>query len=179
MHMLPFFCRTASRWVNAWRLRQRPRHRRNVAQSRAVLQQLRSWQGPDAVPRCFAYLRQIGPFVFEELVLTALEDCGLFVWRNLRYTGDGGVDGKAWHPGYGWCAVQVKRYRLHVSADHVRAFANLVASRRYPVGLFVHCGRSGEALYGHLGKSRVTLISGNRLMQLLLHRQLSRIWPCR
>lgn len=169
-------CRLASRYINAWRLRHRPGHRDNIAKSRAVLRQLRSWEGPYLNSRCFAFLRKVDPLIFEEMVLTALEDCGLFVWRNVRYTGDGGIDGKAWHPRHGWCAVQVKRYRQHVSADHVRQFAELVATYRYPAGLFVHSGRSGAALYQHLGNSRLTLISGERLLELLLQRQLGRLW---
>lgn len=176
MELFAHLCRLASRGVNAWRLRHRPRHRHNVAKSRVLLQQLRSWDGPQVPSRCFTYLRKIDPLLFEEVVLTALEDCGLFVWRNLRYTGDGGMDGQAWHPRHGWCAVQVKRYGQHVSADHVRDFAALVARQRFPAGLFVHSGRSGGALYQHLPRSRLTLISGERLLQLLLHRQLGHVW---
>lgn len=176
MDLLSHACRCASRWVNRWRLRRRPRHRHNVCQSYQVLSQLRSWEGAHLEARCFAFLRKVDPLLFEEIVLTALEDCGMFIWRNLRYTGDGGLDGKAWHPHHGWCAVQVKRYCQYVCADHVREFAELVARRHYPVGLFVHSGRSGGALYSHLGNSRLTLISGNRLLQLLLYRRLGKVW---
>ena len=169
-------CRLASHCINAWRMRHKPRHRNNIAKSRAVLRQLRAWEGPYLHPRCFAFLRKVDPLIFEEMVLTALEDCGLFVWRNVRYTGDGGIDGKAWHPRHGWCAIQVKRYSEHVSAGHVRQFAELVATHRYPAGLFVHSGRSGAALYQHLGHSRLTLISGERLLALLLRCELGRLW---
>lgn len=40
------------------------------------------------------YLRKINPYVFEELLLLALERQGLTVVRNASYSGDGGTDGQ-------------------------------------------------------------------------------------
>ena len=48
---------------------------------------------PDSNGKIIVYLRKINPFVFEELILSVIEDSNIRVYRNRRYTGDGGVDG--------------------------------------------------------------------------------------
>jgi restriction system protein len=120
----------------------------------------------------FSYLRQVDPLVFEEIILSALEDAGAVVLRNTRYSGDGGVDGRCWLPSHGMklVAVQVKRYGAHVSVSHVEAFRETVVRARYAGGLFVHCGRTGELCYRRLSGTGVRLISGNLLHSLLCRR---------
>ena len=98
--------RCASQLFNAMRMRRLPDHRRRISQSRAVLRAVRQFTGEGYAARCLAYLRSVDPLVFEEVVLSALEDAGLFILRNQRYSGDGGIDGKVWLPGHGWYAVQ-------------------------------------------------------------------------
>jgi restriction system protein len=162
--------RGVSRWVNAARLAYLPGHQRNVRQSRRVLRAVRAFAEPGAAARGLGYLRAVDPLVFEEVVMSALEDAGLLVLRGTRYSGDGGVDGAVWLPGRGWCAVQSKRYRHHVCLAHVRAFGDVIASGKYDGGLFVHTGRSGVALYGQLDAARIGLLSGERLMRLVRER---------
>ena len=166
-----------SRFINWFRLRSLPDHRRRVHRSRSLLRKLRQMDGDGRAPRCIAYLRRIDPLLFEEVVLSALEDVGAFVLRSRRYTGDGGLDGRAWLSGMGWCAIQAKRYRFHIAHEHLGAFAGLVEQSGFRAGLFVHTGRSGAAVYSHLRASRIVLISGDRLVRLLCDYEFSReIW---
>lgn len=167
-----FAIRMASRLVNLVRLARLPGHQRNVRRSRKVLRTVRGFREPAAFQQCFAYLRKVEPLVFEDVVLSALEDAGLLVLRSRRYTGDGGIDGVVWLPGEGWFAVQVKRYRSYVDPAHVRAFGCVVRERGFDGGLFIHTGRSGAALYGDLSAHGIRLVSGNRLTQLVTGRLL-------
>ena len=114
----------------------------------------------------FAYLRKIDPFVFEELLLDAFEACEIKVIRNQRYTGDGGVDGHIFFDGH-VIPIQAKRYRQHISLEHVRQFAALVERRHAPFGLFIHTGVTGKGSYQAAQKSSVVFISGERLIRLL------------
>jgi restriction system protein len=163
-----------SRAANAFRLRDLPSHRRRVRRSRAVLRELRAMRGAAVAARAFCYLRQVDPLVYEETVLSALEDAGAFVLRSRRYSGDGGVDGRCWLPMCSWRphAVQIKRYDSAIAPTHVAALGQLVAGRRWAGGLFVHCGRTGPQSYAALRDARVTLVSGDTLLRLLIDRQL-------
>ena len=136
--------RLASRLFNTFRLAGLPRHVYNVRRSRQVLRAIRSFTEPGVAGRCFSYLRQVDPLVFEEVVLSALEDAGAFVLRNRRYTGDGGVDGVVWMATHGWIAVQVKRYSGYINLQHVLKFAQAVRHGKFGGGLLVHTGRSGR-----------------------------------
>jgi restriction system protein len=164
--------RSFSRWLNAARLSYLPGHLRNVHRSRRVLHAVRAFKEPEVAARCLAYLRAVDPLVFEEVVMSALEDAGLLVLRGRRYSGDGGVDGVVWLPDRGWYAVQSKRYRQHVCLAHVCAFGEAVAGGGYDGGLFVHTGRSGAALYPQMDATRIALLSGDRLLRLLRERSL-------
>ncbi|MQA40573.1 restriction endonuclease [Rugamonas aquatica] len=157
----------SSRCCNWLRLLDRPAHRRRIRQSRKVLHALRCLDGDGRQARRLAYLRQVDPLCVEEVVLSACEAGGAPVLRNRSYSGDGGIDGRVWIRGSGWHLVQVKRYREHVALAHLQQFAALVAAQRVAGGWFVHTGRSGRALYPALRGSRVTLVSGERLLALL------------
>jgi len=156
-------------WV---RLRGLPDHQRRVDQARRALGTIQAMRGSAVEARLFSYLRKIDPLVFEELVLCAFEQAGAFVVRNLRYSGDGGIDGRAWVLGAGWCAIQAKRYGTHISAQHMAAFATLLQREGYRVGFFVHTGRTGSAAYAQLANERTILLSGSRLVDLLIERRL-------
>jgi restriction system protein len=163
-----------SRALNGWRLSALPEHRRRVAASRKVLRTLRGFNGENIEARVFAYLRKIDPLVYEEVVLSALEDAGAVVLRNRRYAGDGGIDGRCWLPGNGrrTFAVQCKRYGCAVTPAHVESFCRQVRDGRHAGGLFVHCGRTGPASYIALRGTVVQLISGEPMLNLLLHARL-------
>lgn len=164
-----------SRALNAVRLRRHPHHRRRVDAARRALDTIRTFDGARRVPKAFAYLRKLDPFVFEEVVLTGLEDAGAIVIRSRRYTGDSGCDGRFWHPGMGTRLgmVQVKRYASSIDPVHVESFARLLADSDGAPGLFVHSGRTGLDSYRALAGQALTLVSGDRLLDLLVERR----WP--
>lgn len=112
------------------------------------------------------YLRKIDPFVFEELVLWAFKQKGYRVYRNTRYSGDGGVDGKVKVNGRK-ILVQDKRYSGYIQMSHVRDFDRL-CRRRHRYGIFVHTGKTGKGTKEIASLSeRITIISGDRLVRLL------------
>lgn len=131
--------------------------------AKRVLERL---QTLDSLQKKLAYLRKIDAFIFEELILEAFERRGCRVERNRRYTGDGGIDGKLWIYKQLYL-VQAKRYSNHISAAHVREFVDLCAQHRSK-GIFVHTGRTGK-LSKEIAQqcSNVTIISGERLIQLV------------
>lgn len=133
---------------------------------KAAKRVLEKLQTLDNLPTKIAYLRKIDAFIFEELILEAFERRGCRVKRNKRYTGDGGIDGKFWINKHLYL-VQAKRYSNHISAAHVREFVALCAKHRSK-GIFVHTGRTGK-LSKEIAQqcSNVTIISGERLIQLV------------
>ena len=165
--------RFLSRLVNYWRLRGLAEHRSNVRRSRKILAKLRAFVEPGREARSLVYLRRIEPLVFEEVLMSALEDAGALVLRSRRYSGDGGVDGSCWSPATGWYAIQVKRYSGHIDRQHVNEFADVVRRLRYEGGIFAHTGRSGAGVYEFLPRAEIILLSGERLIQLILRRELT------
>ena len=144
-------------------------HRRRVRQARRVLRKIRPWlQEPQGAPRVFGYLRKIDPLRFEELVLQSFVDMGWRVKRGVRYSGDGGIDGHTRPPGHPyWCPVQCKRYRNSIDPTHVADFAHLIYPHR---GFFVHTGRTGGAAWDARRGSGVVVVSGEKLVDLIVGR---------
>lgn len=166
------FLHLLSRVVNFFRLRGLPGHRDNARASQRVLRRVRGFAEPFMSPHCLCYLRQVGPLIFEEVVLSALEDAGFLVLRNRSYSGDGGVDGAFWSPALGWYAVQVKRYRSHIDRRHLLDLEDAIRRMGFDGGVFVHTGRSGRGVYDLLRKDGIILLSGDRLIDLVVHREL-------
>lgn len=164
--------RLLSRVVNAARLAGLPNHRRKVRKSRRVLRVVRHFREPGLAGRCLRYLRQVDPLVFEEVAMSALEDAGLLVLRNRRYSGDGGVDWAIWGPKNGWLAVQVKPYSSHIRRGHLLDFDDAISRLHFQGGVFVQTGRSGAGSYAFLPDSGIILLNGKRLITLLLQRKL-------
>jgi restriction system protein len=161
----------ASRFYNRIRLLGKHSHLRKIRSAQILFSRIRSFDGDGIDGRTIAYLKKVDPTVFEELVLTALQSGGRLVRRNLRYTGDGGEDGRFFEPGIGWVLVQCKRYGAHISAEHVRDFSRLVHRTGCSAGLFVHTGRSGletKMLTSDVN-TRIVMVSGAKLVSLLRH----------
>ncbi|ARD62976.1 TPA: restriction endonuclease [Citrobacter freundii] len=139
------------------------RHRRYQKQAARAL--LRLPQLRDEAAR-MAWLRKMNPYVFEEMLLTALSRQGLRIQRNARYSGDNGADGQVWINGRRWL-IQAKRYSATISAAHVSVFGLLTEREGCP-GLFVHTGRTGEVSREAFRRyDGIILISGQRLLWLL------------
>lgn len=147
-------------------VRQR-RHKRYVKTSRAVLKKISSIQGPGADAKAISYLKKVNPYVFEELILTALENQGADIQRNASYSDDGGIDGRFTYQGKQF-AIQAKRYKDHINKQHVARFTSI--ANRYDGGVFVHTGKTGAGAWQTLPRN-IQMISGNRLLDLLLRRK--------
>ncbi|WP_081850775.1 restriction endonuclease [Kosakonia radicincitans] len=148
------------------------RHRRYRDSASRVL--LRLQQLPFDGQR-LAYLRKINPYVFEEMILTALEIRGFPVRRNVRYSGDGGIDGQFWVGSQRWI-VQAKRFSSAVRPEHIRDFGEL-ARREKCRGLFVHTGRTGQlSVAGFQDYPEIFLVSGSSLLQLLAGENIDHIF---
>ena len=113
-----------------------------------------------------AQLRSVNPFVFEEMILTALKKRGFKITRNKRYSGDGGIDGQVRIKNEHYL-IQAKRYKNHINPAHVQTFVRL-CRKRGEKGLFVHTGKTGKKSYQVVQNSDVTLISRKRLLNMLI-----------
>lgn len=113
------------------------------------------------------HLRQVDPFVFEEMILTAIKRQGHKIQRNKRYTGDGGIDGRSTIKGKDYL-VQAKRYKAHINPQHVIEFAG-ICKRQGKRGLFVHTGKTGAKSKSVAHNTNLEMISGQRLLNLLLN----------
>ena len=116
-------------------------------------------------PVQLAYLRRVDPFVFEEMILMALAEQGHKTKRNFRYTGDGGVDGRAVIGGHK-TYIQAKRYSEHISAAHIAEFAQVCRKSGWR-GLFVHTGRTGKLAKATAREAGIDIVSGKRLLDLV------------
>lgn len=112
-----------------------------------------------------AQLRKVNPFVFEEMVLSAIKKQGHQITRNKRYTGDGGIDGRCVINGVPYL-IQAKRYSTHINPAHVQDFAR-ICQRRKTKGLFVHTGKTGAKSRNLARDHKIEMISGQRLLNLL------------
>jgi restriction system protein len=164
----PIWLRLGARVTNWVRLLGIHSHEKRIHQARTVIKRIRGFQGDALSARAIGYLRTIDPFVFEEVVLSCLEEGGAAVLRNLRYTGDNGVDGHCHSPvASQFVPIQVKRWERHVCRADVLEFYEMLYRRGFKRGLFVHTGRTSTDLRGVLRDSRVILVSGEKLAQLV------------
>lgn len=127
------------------------------------LEKLRGIGTPQAQ---FYYLRNLDAFVFEEMILTCLKRKGFIIVRNDGYTGDGGVDGRAYYKDQHYL-IQAKRYTGHIKANDIKDFAK-ICKRRKGKGLFVHTGKTGDTAKEVAKECGMEIVSGVRLLDLLL-----------
>ncbi len=114
----------------------------------------------------FYYLRNLDAFVFEEMILTSLKRRGFTIIRNEGYTNDGGIDGRAYYKDQHYL-IQAKRYSGHIKASDIDEFAK-ICKRRKGKGLFVHTGKTGLKAKEDAKSKGVEVVSGARLLDLLL-----------
>ena len=144
------------------------RHKYNWKQAIKVRSTLMSFSGEALEARRISYLRKIDAFVFEELLLYSFQQNGAKIIRNKKYTGDGGIDGKV-IDNMGNSLVQAKRYTNHINLQHVKDFTELINNDKWANhGYFVHTGKTGKGVYDVLASSNVTLISGSKLLDLII-----------
>ena len=144
------------------------KHRRNIKQADKCLERLSTIVQP---ARQFSYLRKVDPFVFEEMILTAFKHLGHKIRRNRRYTGDGGVDGIVYIDKKKYL-IQAKRYSGYIDNQHVLAL-NKLCQRKRCRGLFIHTGKTGRKSWAQSDSNSVEIVSGKRMLSLLLQQNFS------
>lgn len=147
------------------------KHQQKIRCGRLVLQQLRNKPTEANLPMVIATLRRMNPYAFEELLLTCCFERGWQIQRSLRYTGDGGVDGRVALAGKVY-ALQAKRYKGYIKPNHIRDFHGAIQREGVAGGLFIHTGKTGALSKQLVRDSRINLISGQRLVDFVLGRQL-------
>ena len=159
--------RTSKKWVRKTKRPQGLIHARKTKRAARALETIRNIESPKKIPKILTYVRKLDPFVFEELLLTVLDEAGYRIRRSQRYTRDGGCDGCFRDENNREILLQAKRYSSHIKPTHVKEFGKLVGNFNAYYGIFVHTGRTGPK--SHISKPRnVTIISGNHLVRLLL-----------
>lgn len=138
-------------------------HQQRIGDSRVVLTQLRSQTRTEL--EIIKQMQNIDPYLFEELILTALGDLGYTIIRNPRYSGDGGIDGRALINGMPFL-IQAKRYRGTIAPADIRAFCRQCIFTKCG-GLFVHTGNTGRLSNAYATGGPVIVISGQNLASLL------------
>lgn len=139
-------------------------HGRRWRQARRLYRRLRIRQ--PSVADLLQELRQIDPFVFEELVLLAFREAGYHIRRNGSYSGDGGIDGRM-RRGLRKYYLQMKRYTGYVSFSQVQEFA-YICEKNGRRGVFVHTGRTGTGTKEFVEDiENIEIVEGTRLWRLL------------
>lgn len=157
-----------SKIVNHFRLLGKIRHKYRVRCAKKVLKKLKIIASePDSGGRIIGYLRKINPYVFEELILTAIENSNVRVLRNKQYSNDGGVDGK-FTTKHGKILIQCKRYKSYINNKDVIEFSRKIIEHKCKFGVFVHTGKTGDKAKNSAKVSNnVFYISGSNLVKII------------
>jgi restriction endonuclease Mrr len=117
-------------------------------------------------------LKQLNPFVFEEVLLQALERWKYHVIRTEKQTKDNGIDGSFAYGGY-FYVIQAKLYGSEPNPDHLGMFANAMSWHQAAWGFFFHTGRATDAfkLEAERYAAMIEVVSGTKLVSFLLGRQ--------
>ncbi|OES24492.1 restriction endonuclease [Alteromonas macleodii] len=150
--------------------RWRSKHAFNVRISKKHIKRLQKIPTPE---QQMGFLRKVNPYIFEEMILSRIKQLGHRIKRGTKYSGDGGIDGRAFIRGKK-VLIQAKRYKGHVSARDVEAFV-AVCKQQKCFGLFVHTGRTGK-LSKQMRAENVDIISGERLLSMFVERQFTPRW---
>lgn len=163
------FTKYLSRFINRIGLWGKWVHLYRIRKARQVLKKLHEIaKTPNSNGKIILYLRKINPFVFEELILTVIEDSNIRVIRNKRYTGDGGIDG-IFKVKMGKVLVQCKRYKSYINHKDVSELSQKVKTDKHHFGVFVHTGKTGDkSKKATKIENNVIFISGSILIDLIL-----------
>lgn len=147
------------------------RHQLNILRGRTVIGQLRSSATEIELPNTLAVLRQMNPYVFEELLLSCCKDQGWQILPNFRYSGDGGIDGRVLIAGSLY-VIQAKRYSSYIQPKHIYEFHEAICVSKAVGGIFFHTGKTGATSKRFIEEYQIILISGQRLVDFVLGRRL-------
>jgi restriction system protein len=116
-------------------------------------------------------LKPLNPFVFEEVLLCALERWKYHVIRTEKQTKDNGIDGSFAYGGY-FYVIQAKLYGSDPNLEHLGMFKNAISWHQATRGFFFHTGRATEEFkQAAVGYPTIEVISGQKLTDFLLGRR--------
>jgi restriction system protein len=145
------------------------KHQQYIYLAERVLEQLHS--GEVRLPKALASLRKMNPYAFEELLLTCCQNQGWKIERNFCYSNDGGLDGRVTIAGTLYL-IQAKRYHGYINPKHIRDFYQVIQRKEAHGGFFIHSGKTGELAKELLREYRISLLSGQRLVDFVLGQKL-------
>lgn len=147
------------------------KHQYYIQLANLVLHRLRGSSTEVSLPKAIAILRKMNPYAFEELLLTCCQEQGWKIQRNFRYSNDGGIDGRVIIAGKLYL-IQAKRYRGYINPQHIRKFRQFIQGEEAAGGFLIHTGKTGDRSKELLREYRVSLISGQRLVNFVLGQRL-------
>ncbi len=139
------------------------KHQYNIKQSKRIIEKLNQFKYDG---QKINYLKNIDPFVFEELLLTAFQKKGFKIHRNKKYTGDNGVDGTIYDHQNNQILIQAKRYKNYINKQHIQDFGNLIHAKKCQ-GFFIHTGKTGKYSHQLAQELNIQIISGSKLINLI------------
>lgn len=145
------------------------RHHRIIKTAANEISRIRLLQNNYESGYLLGVLRNIDPFVFEEILLLCFRERGFRVKRNSRHTGDGGIDGIVFNENGQKILIQAKRYKNSINPEHVIDFAAAIQRERAAGGFFIHTGRTGEKSRANKAEV-IRILSGDSLIQFVLGR---------
>lgn len=162
------FTKYLSKFINSFRLWGKFRHKYRIRQSKKIIQRIKEISvDENSGGRVIGYLRKINPYVFEETILTCIENSNIKVTRNKQYSNDGGIDGKI-STKYGKILIQCKRYKGYINNKDVAEFAKKIDEYKCSYGIFVHTGKTGDkAKTTALRSEKIIYVSGSNLTNLI------------
>ncbi|MEZ8238632.1 MULTISPECIES: restriction endonuclease [Vibrio] len=147
-----FFC-------YVWLTKGRSKHKVNVNVSKRLFKEVVYMNDSEKL----AYLRKVNPYVFEEMILTALEYHGYTISRGTKYSNDGGIDGKVKIKGK-WHLIQAKRYSGPIQSSHALNF-DKVCQVNQTCGFFIHTGKT-PFRKGRVQLKNSAIVSGTSMLSM-------------
>lgn len=161
-----------SQFLNRLKLVGKIRHLYYIRQAKKTIKKLKEIAlTPYYEGKIINYLKKINPYVFEEIILTVIEETNIRVYRNSSYSNDGGIDG-IFKIKQGKVLVQCKRYAKYINAKDVNQLSSQVKTDKYFMGIFAHTGKTGEKSK-NIGKSEKNIIflSGSNLVNIIIGKE--------
>lgn len=161
-----------SKLLNRIKLIGKWRHLYHIRKAKKIIKILRTIAlTPHYEGKIINYLRKINPYVFEEMILTVIEESNIRVFRNTAYSGDGGIDG-IFKIKQGKVLIQCKRYGKYINAKDVHALSTKVREDKYFMGIFAHTGKTGDKAKNiGINEKNVIFLSGSNLVNIIVGKE--------
>lgn len=162
------FTKLLSKLLNSFRLYGKFKHKYRIRTSKKVIKTIKViMEDKNNGGRALGYLRKINPYVFEEVILSAIEESNVRVIRNKQYSNDGGIDGKI-STKVGKILIQCKRYKSYINNKDVKELIEKVEEHKCSYGIFAHTGKTGDkAKTTAVRSEKILYISGSNLISLI------------